>query len=227
MKKNVMILAAAAALSAVSVTAFAAGSDIKINSSNFPDDDFRSYVSHTLDGNNDGKLSQREIKKATEIEFENYDADSLKGIEFFTYLSELDCSGNELRELDLSSNTALEELDCSVNDISELDISGCKRLSELDCSGNKLKKLNVSDNSKLQEIDCSDNKIASLDVSSCSFLEELKCYDNNLSSLNAEKCSRLEELDCSGNSKLKKITVSKKARFDELYTDDNVKIVRK
>lgn len=226
--KVTAVISAALALWTVSLTAFAADSQsVKINSKNFPDREFRSYVSDMFDADGDGSLSKREMGSVTEIEFENYDAQSLEGIEFFTKLTELDCSGNEITSLDLSKNTALEELDCSVNSLKSLDISKCTRLTELDCSGNKLKELDVSKNKRLEDIDCSDNKITALNVSYCTALEDLKCYDNNLSSLNAEKCSRIEELDCTGNSKLKKITVSKKARIEELYTDDDVKVTKK
>lgn len=226
--KVTAVISAALALWTVSFTAFAADSqNVKINSKNFPDSEFRSYVSDMFDTDGDGSLSKREMGNVTEIEFENYDAQSLEGIGFFTRLTELDCSGNEITSLDLSKNTALEELDCSVNSLKSLDISKCTRLTELDCSGNKLKELDVSKNKRLEDIDCSDNKITALNVSYCTALEELKCYDNNLSSLNAEKCSRIEELDCTGNSKLKKITVSKKAKIEELYTDDDVKVTKK
>ncbi|MGI6106290.1 MAG: hypothetical protein ACOYD7_08945 [Raoultibacter sp.] len=48
----------------------------------------------------------------------------LSGIEYFTSLSELDCSFNELTELDVSNNTNLLDFRCYFNKLKTLDTSG-------------------------------------------------------------------------------------------------------
>jgi uncharacterized repeat protein (TIGR02543 family) len=63
---------------------------------------------------------------------------SLRGIEFFSYLNTLDCSDNLLTELYISNNLRLDSLNCSNNQLAELDISNNSRLYRVNCSGNQL-----------------------------------------------------------------------------------------
>ena len=66
----------------------------------------------------------------------------LTGIEYFTALTWLDCSGNWLEKLDTSGNPALTELYCNGNYyLEELITSGNSALAYLDCSDNHLPRL--------------------------------------------------------------------------------------
>ena len=78
-----------------------AWADVSITEENFPDDSFRNYVSEELDSDGDGVLSDEEIASVSSISVGSYGIDSLKGIEYFTALENLDCSGNYLSELDV------------------------------------------------------------------------------------------------------------------------------
>ncbi|MBP5604044.1 MAG: hypothetical protein J6X60_00660, partial [Ruminiclostridium sp.] len=72
-----------------------AGTSIDINETNFPDANFRTYVSDNIDGidgsSKDGKLSETEISKVEEIDISSKSIGNLKGIEYFTNLKKLDC----------------------------------------------------------------------------------------------------------------------------------------
>ena len=59
-------------------------------------------------------------------------------------LVSLDCSHNNLMELDTTGDTALRYLDCSENLISELDLTANTALTHLYCQGNFLFRLNLS-----------------------------------------------------------------------------------
>ena len=84
---------------------------IEINETNFPDPNFRAYVSDaTIDKNTDGKLSEDEITAVTIINVTGENIAELKGIEHFTALTQLNCGSNQLTTLDLSKNTALTRL---------------------------------------------------------------------------------------------------------------------
>ena len=75
-------------------------------------------------------------------------------------LEVLDCSGNALTELDLSTCPAMKELNCSNNDLTELDLSENENLTEINCSDNaKLTELNVAavENVVLTTAGCSDD----------------------------------------------------------------------
>ena len=73
---------------------------------------FRSFCLQNYDTDADGKLLIGETKAVTEISVHSMGIRSLKGIECFVNLLRLDCSGNNIRSLDLSRNTKLEYLNC-------------------------------------------------------------------------------------------------------------------
>ena len=149
----------------------AAQGDVKINSTNFPDEGFRKYISKNIDRNKDGVLSKAEIKKVTEIKLEHYDEarneyvyNDLTGIGVFTELQTLECAGNELTKLDVSKNSKLEYLSCRFNELTKLDVSKNTKLVKLDCNRNKLTKLDVSKNTKLEFVNCGYNGIKELNA---------------------------------------------------------------
>ena len=131
---------------------------INIGQSNFPDDAFRAYVSsEAVDTNQSGMLSDVEIKAVTTLNLDAKGIKSLKGIEHFTKLTELNCANNQLTELNLNKNTALERLNCNNNQISTLDLSANKALVALNVSANTLTALDTTANTALKELSCDNN----------------------------------------------------------------------
>lgn len=115
-------------------------SAIAINATNFPDANFRSYVTSSgFDQNSDNHLSNAEIQLVTMINVNSKGISNLKGIGYFTALTDLVCSNNNLQSLDVSSNTALKKLDCSSNSLTSLDVSKNTALTELYCPDNQIK----------------------------------------------------------------------------------------
>ena len=227
----------------------AAQGDVKINSTNFPDEGFRKYISKNIDRNKDGVLSKAEIKKVTEIKLEHYDEagneyvyNDLTGIGVFTELKSLECeSQKDLSKLDLHKNTKLEFVKCGRNGIKELNVSKLTKLKELRCYVNKLTKLDVSKNvnleildcesnnltgldlrknTKLVELYCGGNKLTKLDLTKNTKLNNLWCYDNKLTKLDVSKNTKLSRIVCSSN-KLTKLDVTKNLDLVDLYCDTN------
>lgn len=120
-----------------------AAGDVEINAKNFPDENFRNYLLQQ-DYGKDGKLTEEEIKKVTELDVSGKGIRSLQGIECFTALTKLDCHNNQLTSLDFSGCTALTKLNCRHNQLTSLNVSGCTALTELYCSGNQLRTLDAS-----------------------------------------------------------------------------------
>lgn len=118
--------------------------EVAIDESNFKDEGFRQYIREEFDKDGDVKLSEIERKAVTSVIVSGKGIKDLKGIEFFTALEELDCSSNQLTNLDVSHNTALKRLNCESNQLTGLNISGCTALKELNCSLNKLTSLDIS-----------------------------------------------------------------------------------
>ena len=210
----------------------------------FTDSAFRKWISQNVDKNHDGLLSEKESSSCTKITIPSMSIDSLEGIEYFYNLKTLDCSGNDLLFLDLSSNTALKSLDCSHNQLIQLDLSYCKKLKELNLSFNSfaditsivfpapssLEKLNISSVtagdfdisrfSSLKELDCSSCGLMFLNLSSLTLLEKLICSDNFLDSLNLSRLSSLNYLDCSTN-KISTLKLPGAKSLNTLYCQKN------
>lgn len=86
--------------------------EVVINTSNFPDENFRTYLMETFDQDGDGKI---DVSTVTQIDCSGKNIQSLQGIELLTELCELDCANNQLTTLDVSKNKKLQNLDCSTN----------------------------------------------------------------------------------------------------------------
>ena len=168
--------------------AMAAGAGIAVDSSNFPDANFRSYVTENCDTDQDGFLSEAEIAAVASITVGIYGGtypypSDLTGIEFFSALEELNCGYCHLTNLDVSANKALRYLDCIANQLTILDVSANTELVSLYCSYNQLTSLDVSGNPKLSELFCRQNKLTHLDVSANPKLNWIRCDGNQLSCL--------------------------------------------
>ena len=197
------------------------GSDViaVINETNFPDEEFRNWVL-AQDYGKDGYLTDDEIASVKEINVYNKNIVSLKGIEFFTALINLNCYNNQLTTLDVSKNTALIYLYCSGNQLTTLDVSKNTALKKLYCDYNNLTTLDVSKNTELTYLYCEYNNLTTLDVSKNTALKELYCHNNQLTTLDVSKNTALIYLHCGGNQ-LTTLDVSKNTALIELYCDNN------
>ena len=193
---------------------------VKINETNFPDDNFRDYVLTEIDTSGDGSLSDTEIATVTMINVSSEGITDLTGIKHFTALTDLYCSSNQLTTLDVSGNTQLTSLDCSSNQLTALDVSKNTNLTALDCSSNNLTKLDVSGCTALKRLFCDGNQLTELNVSSNTELTSLYCFNNNLTALDVSKNTALQRLNCSGNN-LTKLDVSGCADLKTLYCSNN------
>ncbi len=136
----------------------------------FEDSHFTTYLKRLFKGKNvfreDGKMNfyALEVRKTKSIDVEGKSIKSLKGIEYFTVLKELNCSQNELGSLNLRNN---------------------HKLLELRRSDNKISKLNLSEESILNTLICHDNQIHSLDLSKNTYMTHLEYYRNDMAYLDA------------------------------------------
>ena len=173
---------------------------VVINSTNFPDDAFRAYVSsNTIDTDQDGQLSDAEIASVDYISIPNLGIKSLQGIEHFTSLKYLQADNNEIATADFSKNTALVWAMVWDNALVSIDVSKCPELDELDVSGNQLTSLNVTNNLKLTKLSCHHNTLTSLDVSKNTGLDQIYSSNNQLTSLDVSRNTNLRELTCWNN----------------------------
>ena len=157
---------------------------VAIDETNFPDYNFRENWILKQTFADDNYLTVQEAASVTAIDISSKGIADLKGIEHFTALKTLNCSGNSLvtSTLDVSKNTALEVLNCSSNyNLTTLDLSKNTKLKTLDCSNNyEMTVLDVSANTALQTLRCNNNQLTTLDVSKNTALTELYCYCNSI-----------------------------------------------
>ena len=195
---------------------------IPIDEEHFPDANFRAYVAEDLDPNGDLWLTPQEIAAVEEISCAERGIASLQGIACFSNLDYLDCSYNQLLELDLSGNALLTELDCSFNEtltaldlsalpdfelltcsgcilLTQLDLRNNPELTELDCRECALTALDLRSNGKLWYLDCSGNALTALDLSALPALGYLMCNDNQLTELSLDHPA-LQYIDCYHNA---------------------------
>ena len=214
---------------------------VLFNETNFPDGNFRVWLQYQGYGKN-GWLTTAEIAGVKSMTVKQRNIKSLQGIEFFTALTYLDCSYNDLRGLDVSKNTNLTYLDCIWNDgikelnvskntklkylkcthngLTELDLSKNTALTELGCRSNDLTTLDLSKNTALTKLDCGWNKLTTLDVTKNTALTELNCMINDLTTLDVTKNTALTKLDCENNN-LTTLNVTKNTALAELDCSSN------
>ena len=146
--------------------------DVGINNAYFPDPVFQNVVTG-FDTNQDGILQDSEIAEADDLRCEGLGIRDLKGIEYFTDLTFLVCSNNEITSLDFSGNKKLRVVYCENNRLSSLNVAENAKLECLDCQDNQLKKLDVTHNPKMEGLSCYHNQLTRLDISRCKILVAL------------------------------------------------------
>lgn len=192
---------------------------IPIDPAHFPDANFLKYVEKIIDTDHSGTLSQEE-RNATVIYVLGMGIKDLTGIEFFPELENLDCSENQLTQLDVSKNPKLKRLVCYENKLTSLDVSGNTSLTELHCYTNQLTSLNLGENANLDILNCVVNRLTSLDLSGNANLTRLACSSNLLTSLDVSNNPTLILLDCERNL-LTSLDLSKNTELDTLDCSGN------
>ena len=167
-----------------------------------------------VDRNGDGQISEKEASVCTGLTVDGAGIRNLEEIKYFTALTSLYCSDNQLTSLDVSNNTALASLECNYNQLTSLDVSNNTALTELSCGDNLLTSLDVSNNTALTELYCRYNLLTSLDVSKNTALTELYCFNNQLTSLDLHNNRLIETLWCRNNP-LQKLILYKYHIIDE------------
>ncbi len=185
----------------------------QIDTKNFPDDNFRKYVSQ-FDINKDQAFSVAEIANIRTIELSpetSGSIESCKGIEFFSDLVKLSITNKDITSLRLGDKPDLVFLQIeNENDpdtgaprsiLEQVDISGCPNLITFISRDNPIQSINLSKNTKLEELQLYNADLVRIDLSSNKNLISLNVNGNkNLTALNVSKCTKLLELYCDNTS---------------------------
>ena len=169
-----------------------------------PSDTTYDYV----DANGDRQITVNEAKATKKLAVWDAGINDMSEIKYFTTLEYLNCSGNNLTTLDISSNTLLTDLDCYYNQLTQLDISNNQLLVYLDCSYNNISSLDVSKNADLEYLFCCSNSIATLNLGNNKKMKRFSCADWTF---NGEDYDIEEETKCP----LESITLYKNHTIDD------------
>ena len=213
---------------------------VVFNATNFPDANFRQYLKDNFSSygfTTEGvTISADNLNSITLIACNSRGITNLKGIEYFTKITKLQCHDNQLTSLNLSNNTelywvqcydnqltslilpnttTLTYLWCSSNQLTSLDVSKLN-LETLLCYYNKISSLNLNNSTKLKTLKCQMNQITGeLNLRNSTLLTELECYENKLSGLDVTQCTKLTLLRCYINS-LSELNVTNNTKLTEL-----------
>ncbi len=186
-----------------------------------PDDEFKAQLldSKGLDANGDGEISLLEAQAFTG-EIGGIGLKDLTGLEYFTNITSLELSTNQLTAIDVSKNTALDTLTLSGNQLTILDVSKNTALTVLKLETNQLTKIDVSQNTALTELNASLNQLTALDVSKNTALTALFLNSNQLTAIDVSNNTALTRLYLRDNQ-LTKIDVSQNTALTQLNLVNN------
>lgn len=202
---------------------------VVMNKDYFPDVSFRSVICRILPIAEGDTIPNDYLLKIEELRLSALGICSLKGIEYFPALEQVDCSHNMLKEIDVSKNLVLRKLECGDNQLTHIDVTCNHELVGLGCSFNQLTSVDLTESPNLECFLCSGNKMVSVDVSNCPRLRELGVVDCDLLELDVTNNPDLERLYCSGN-KFKSLDLSNNTKMNSLYCEQrffhSVNIIR-
>ena len=150
-----------------------------------PDAKFFKYLlaNDSINLNKDSTITLDEAKRVKFLSATVLGIKNLKGIEAFTSLTYLDCSGNQITELDITNLTELKWLNCSFNNLYSINLNNNKILFDLNCEYNLLSTLDLSNNNNLSALRCAHNQLTELNISKNPYLITLDCDRNKLTEI--------------------------------------------
>ncbi len=188
-----------------------------------PDANFEAYLEANAMGNgiaDDNYVTTANISGITTLSISSQSISDLTGIESFSSLQSLNCSGNLFTSVDLSDNLLLETLNIENGALNDLDVTKNTALINLFCQANNLTTLNVTQNVNLLELNCSDNSINSLNLTQNTLLENLNFSQNSLTSIDVTQNLNLGYL-IADNNNITTLNVVLNTALKELSILDN------
>ena len=134
---------------------------------NIPDVNFKAkLIALGVDDNGNGEIEMAETVMVSTLFLQNSNISSLEGIQYFTELDWLDCSGNNISDLSvLNSFPYFYTLECSNNNLTNLDLSNFYSITNLYCSYNQLTSLDLSNTLyTVMNVVASNNNLITLNI---------------------------------------------------------------
>lgn len=165
------------------------------------DSNLKNYILSNYDTNTDGKIDENEVLNVNRIECPNMGINSFDGMDWFTNISYIDLSDNNLESIDIGSFTNLTELNLSGNMITTISFARTKGVTSLNLSSNQLTEIdNFSNLKNLVTADLSNNKLTAINADYLMKLTDFNVSNNELSTCSVHYDTKLAHFDCSYNN---------------------------
>ncbi|MEM9687316.1 MAG: T9SS type A sorting domain-containing protein, partial [Bacteroidota bacterium] len=112
----------------------------------------------------DGQVFTFDISGIVNLDISNENIADLSGIQDFTALTTLNCSMNQLTDLDFTDNNNLTTLLCNNNQLISLNVTANSSLQSLSCQQNQLNSLNLRDLFVLTDFNSTANPLTCIAV---------------------------------------------------------------
>ncbi len=198
---------------------------------NIPDPMFRRFVEQLVGVQPGEAIPKNRLENYTGVLDCSFNSDptqnrgdrkirDLTGIGYFTNITELNCAGHEITQIDLSNNKALTILRCDANALTALDLSANTALKHVSCNYNPIQVLILPENPDLDYLSCQFNRLDQLDVRRYPRLTYLNCSMNQLRGIDLSANKILKHLDCRQNL-LTQLDVSGNLELEHLDFSQN------
>lgn len=200
---------------------------------NIPDANFKSALLNISQLNiiDDGEISNFEASSYNGvINVSNLGISDLTGISAFTGNITLNCAGNQLTTLDLSSNTNMSghlhvegnvltsivmpnsinvtQFTYSSNNITSLDLSNTPGITTMWGLNNPLTSINLSNSSAMEGMNIDGNNLTSIDLTNLTNLQWISTSSSALTSLDISSCTVLNNLYCQYSTNLAELNMA-------------------
>ena len=174
-----------------------------------------SYIK--IDQNNDGEIQEAEAIVIDSLNVPFSSIIDFSGISSFPNLKKIDCSDNQINNLNVNSLSLLQELYCSNNCMGTLGVNGLSNLKLLDANAICVSNFNLTGLTSLEYLSCMSNGLSFLDVSALVSLKSLNCSNNNISNLTISGLNSLETMHCENNLLMTSFNISSLPSLNNLY----------
>jgi hypothetical protein len=171
---------------------------INANSSNYVAKNL-SDAFFKIDANDDGEIQYSEALQVSYLQLYNTNISSVIGIEYFTNLINLQCSYNNINDVDLLSLVNIQTINLSYNNLNQINTNTLINLTSLSCSNNNITSVDLTNNSNLLNINFDSNNLQTLDISNLNQLTVLTCNNNMLVNIDLPTATNLQSINCSNN----------------------------
>ncbi len=176
-----------------------------------------------IDANNDGSIQNSEALNVSFLNVSYSNISSISGIESFINLNTLNCSNNQLSNVNVQNLINLQGLYCASNQITTLNVQGLTNLTNLNCSYNQITTLNIQNLPNISIVYCAFNSINSLNIQGIASLTYLDCQVNQLPNLNLQGLTNLTTLWCHYNQ-LTTLNIQDCINLNQLLCHNNLLI---